>query len=218
MVIFRSNLVEHQVLPSSHRRRIAITVWLYGMVHHRHDVVSSRKTQDVILRDASGGILSSQAKDIIGKGTESSPPLVVNEIIRHESESTIFVSIASYRDSEIIPTINSIIENASLPHRIYVGLVFQSSNEEYDVFERSSSLPLPWANTNLRKIYLHYQDATGPCYARYLAQSLYRGEDYFLQIDSHMRFRKKWVSFLFLSRSLFLLFISPLSSAVRILI
>ena len=198
MVIFRSNLVEHQVLPSLHRQRIAITVWLYGTVHHHHDVFSSRKAEEMIAREANNGLLSPQGKDTVGK--DSCPPLIVKEIKRCESESTIFVSIASYRDMELIPTINSLLENASLPHRIYVGLVFQSSQEEQKVFEHSS-LPLPWASKNLRKIYLHFQDATGPCYARYLAQSLHRGEEYFLQIDSHMRFRRNWVSFLFFPQS-----------------
>ena len=36
----------------------------------------------------------------------------------------------------------------------------------------------------------------GPCYARYLAQTLHRGEDYVLQIDSHMRFRQNWDEYL----------------------
>ena len=36
----------------------------------------------------------------------------------------------------------------------------------------------------------------GPCYARHLAQTLHRGEDYVLQIDSHMRFRPCWDEYL----------------------
>lgn len=60
------------------------------------------------------------------------------------------------------------------------------------------------------------RDAAGPCWARHLAQSLWqvrllcrlavfhvvtwvvlqKGEDYFLQIDSHMRFRKGWDNYL----------------------
>ena len=32
----------------------------------------------------------------------------------------------------------------------------------------------------------------GPCYARFLCQSLHRGEEFVLQIDSHMRFRPNW--------------------------
>ena len=32
-----------------------------------------------------------------------------------------------------------------------------------------------------------WREAEGPCSARHLAQQLYRGEQYVLQIDSHMR-------------------------------
>jgi [Skp1-protein]-hydroxyproline N-acetylglucosaminyltransferase len=41
-------------------------------------------------------------------------------------------------------------------------------------------------------LYLHYRQAKGPCYARALAQTLYNGQRYYLQIDCHMRFVKGW--------------------------
>ena len=49
---------------------------------------------------------------------------------------------------------------------------------------------------NVRTIFVRSRDACGPCWARSLAQSLHRGEKYFLQIDSHMRFRQGWDRFL----------------------
>ena len=39
---------------------------------------------------------------------------------------------------------------------------------------------------------LHWREATGPCRARHLAGSLWAGEEFFLQIDSHMRFCQGW--------------------------
>jgi [Skp1-protein]-hydroxyproline N-acetylglucosaminyltransferase len=44
----------------------------------------------------------------------------------------------------------------------------------------------------VREIRLHYIEATGPCKARALAQTLWAGEGFFLQIDSHTRFRSGW--------------------------
>jgi [Skp1-protein]-hydroxyproline N-acetylglucosaminyltransferase len=44
----------------------------------------------------------------------------------------------------------------------------------------------------IREIILDYREATGPCKARMLAQKLWAGEDYVLQIDSHMRFCPGW--------------------------
>ena len=39
---------------------------------------------------------------------------------------------------------------------------------------------------------MSHHEAAGPCWARHLAQGLWQGEDYFLQLDSHMRFRPGW--------------------------
>lgn len=44
----------------------------------------------------------------------------------------------------------------------------------------------------IRQIILDYREATGPCKARMLAQKLWAGEQYLLQIDSHMRFTTGW--------------------------
>lgn len=44
----------------------------------------------------------------------------------------------------------------------------------------------------VRTIMMHYTQARGPCYARALAQGLYAGETYYLQVDSHMRFVRDW--------------------------
>ena len=39
---------------------------------------------------------------------------------------------------------------------------------------------------------LDCRDAAGPVWARHLSHSLHRGEDFILQIDSHMRFVNGW--------------------------
>jgi len=39
---------------------------------------------------------------------------------------------------------------------------------------------------------VHCSKATGPCFARHIAQQLYRDEEYCLSIDSHTRFVKNW--------------------------
>lgn len=40
----------------------------------------------------------------------------------------------------------------------------------------------------VREVRCHYSTATGPCAARSMAQQLWAGEEYVLQIDAHMRF------------------------------
>ena len=44
----------------------------------------------------------------------------------------------------------------------------------------------------VREVRLDWREATGPCKARSLAQALWEGEPYVLQIDSHMRFSTDW--------------------------
>ena len=44
----------------------------------------------------------------------------------------------------------------------------------------------------VRRVLLNANEAQGPTYARYLASLLYRGETFYLQLDSHMRFVQGW--------------------------
>lgn len=97
---------------------------------------------------------------------------------------SIFISIASYRDPEIIKTIKSLINNSSNSQELYFGIVSQDARNKHPDFN--------WLGERARVINMHYKDARGAGYARKLAMSLYNGQDYFLQIDSHMRFENKW--------------------------
>lgn len=48
------------------------------------------------------------------------------------------------------------------------------------------------ANPQVREVRIDWREATGPSKARALAQALWAGEEYVLQIDSHMRFAQNW--------------------------
>ena len=100
---------------------------------------------------------------------------------------TIFVQIAAYRDPQLIPTIKNMLENAKRPKNLRLGIARQFHPEdgfddlsEYENDKRFRILDIP------------YEESTGVCWARNLTQQLYKGEDYTLQIDSHMRFEKDW--------------------------
>lgn len=104
---------------------------------------------------------------------------------------SIFVSIASYRDKDCRETLNNLYETATRPESIYVGICEQNHPGEADeVCSAAESVPAG----NVRRVVLHHNDARGPCWARYLCSTLYQGEEYYLQIDSHMRFVKDWDS------------------------
>lgn len=98
-------------------------------------------------------------------------------------KNKIFVSIASYRDPELVPTIMSAIDNCSSQSELFFGIVLQ----ELDRYEPD----LSWI-PNLSIIKMHPRNAKGVGFARAKAMELYNNEQYYLQIDSHTRFVKNW--------------------------
>ena len=99
----------------------------------------------------------------------------------------IFVQIASYRDPELIPTIKDMIENADKPKNLRLSIVRQFHPD--DKFDDLSE----YENDNrFRVVDIPHKEAKGVCWARHLTQEAYDGEEYTLQLDSHMRFEKGW--------------------------
>ncbi|CAJ1457110.1 unnamed protein product [Effrenium voratum] len=101
----------------------------------------------------------------------------------------IFVSIASYRDSQCQYTIQDLFQKAKSPGRVVVGVCFQVAPEDADNFLIDLN---PWCK-QIRTCFLPHREAKGPCYARWLIQQeLFQDECYYFQIDSHMRFVQDW--------------------------
>ncbi|EIE19504.1 hypothetical protein COCSUDRAFT_61172 [Coccomyxa subellipsoidea C-169] len=107
--------------------------------------------------------------------------------VSEEPPLTIFVSIASYRDPECKTTMQEMFAKAANPHRVFAGSVQQI----YEFHEACWHTGLPWGD-HVRSITVPFADAKGPTNARHMAASLYRGEDYFMQIDSHTTFIQDW--------------------------
>jgi len=102
-------------------------------------------------------------------------------------DSKIFIQVASYRDPQLIPTINSIIENAKYPENLVFGIARQFN--EGDVFDDLSQFG---DDERFRVLNIPYEEAQGVCWARHLTQQLYQNEEYTMQLDSHMRFEPNW--------------------------
>lgn len=93
----------------------------------------------------------------------------------------IFVSIASYKDSELLPTIQSVLFKASNINNITLGICQQDIHSKF--------LHL----VDFIKIkHFDYKDSKGVGWARKEANSLYSGEDIFVQLDSHMEMVENW--------------------------
>lgn len=101
----------------------------------------------------------------------------------------IFVSIAAYRDPELLPTIKSLLDNSKYPDQLTICIGWQHSEED------------TWDNLNEYKsdprfiiIDVPYLEAKGVCWIRSEIQKKWSGEEYYLQLDSHHRFDKHWDS------------------------
>jgi len=98
--------------------------------------------------------------------------------------SEIFVQIASYRDPELAATLQDAIEKADYPDRLAFGVVWQG---------KVGMDPVPLHHLPVCRMLLVDADRSrGVCWARAKTQSLWEGEAYTLQIDSHMRFVRGW--------------------------
>ena len=101
-----------------------------------------------------------------------------------ESQNRIFISIASYRDSQLIPTIRSCIAQAANPDNLRFGICWQHGADETD---------FPYArDSRFRVLDVPWQDSRGACWARSEIMKEWRGEEWFLQLDSHCRLSTHW--------------------------
>ena len=99
---------------------------------------------------------------------------------------SVFISIASYCDPVLGFTLSRALETARWPGDLHFGVVDQC--------------PATWAPPNpaalaparLTRVRIDPVHARGPCWARAIGMSLYDGEDWFFQLDSHMDFDVHW--------------------------
>lgn len=100
-------------------------------------------------------------------------------------EQLIFVSIAAYRDPQLVPTIQDCVRKAANPERLRFGICWQRGEEEH---------PLPFRDDpRFRILEIDWREGRGACWARAeIMRRLWRGEDWFLQVDSHCRFASGW--------------------------
>jgi len=97
----------------------------------------------------------------------------------------IFVQIAAYRDPELALTIRDCLTQAKFPRDLSFGICWQKAPEDRSLagFKRTKKFrvdELPW------------NESLGLGWARSRIQSLYDGEAFTLQLDSHHRFAEHW--------------------------
>jgi hypothetical protein len=134
---------------------------------------------------------------------------------RARRDNSIFVSLGTYRDPFCPMTIKSLYANAQHPEKLYVGLFQQNcfgpkcrtgvlaggrvedagpDPDCYTEFCQSEEGKRSGAclDDRIRLFNVNESESLGPYMARYLGAKFYRGEHYYLQIDSHSQFVDHW--------------------------
>lgn len=94
----------------------------------------------------------------------------------------IFISIASYCDDRLRYTMADALVKAKYKSDINFGIV-----EQAPLIKR-----INLRSNKARYVGIDPFESRGACWARSICMSLYQGEEFFLQIDSHMLFDQDW--------------------------
>lgn len=99
---------------------------------------------------------------------------------------TILVEIASYRDDELPKTVAGLLARATHPERLRFAIVHQYGPETERLLDEYKG------DERFRIVETSWREARGVGAARRRTNELYEGEDFYLQIDSHMRTEQDW--------------------------
>jgi UDP-GlcNAc:polypeptide alpha-N-acetylglucosaminyltransferase len=111
------------------------------------------------------------------------------------TNDTIFVSVASFRDGECGAMLQDMFARARHPERIHAGVVEQHAPGDKPCLHPNFTdcqLKAFCPSDNIRVRKINPKDARGPTFGRYVAMLMYRGEKFYMMIDSHNRFVPRW--------------------------
>jgi hypothetical protein len=94
------------------------------------------------------------------------------------------VSIAAYREPELVPTVRDCLDKAQHPERLRFGICWQHTPDE--------TLPDWMGGEQFRVMDVEAGASEGANWARAQVESLWQDEQWYLQLDSHHRFSRGW--------------------------
>lgn len=104
---------------------------------------------------------------------------------------SVFIQIPAYRDLELLKTVQDCIRMSSGRTFLHFGIHNCFLLDEEVIFEYPSARNVKVSNIDSRA-----PENVGLQLSRKIANSFYSGEDYYFQLDSHMRFVQDWDSIL----------------------
>ena len=121
-----------------------------------------------------------------------------------KDDTTLYLSIASFRDKLCPLTLFNLFSKAYNPKRISVGVVQQNAPDDIDCLEEYCALMKKSAKflslygescpfeKNIRMMRVDSKTAKGPTWGRAKASSLIKDEEFCMQTDAHMDFVPDW--------------------------
>jgi [Skp1-protein]-hydroxyproline N-acetylglucosaminyltransferase len=118
-------------------------------------------------------------------------------------DGSVYLSVVSFRDESCPDTLKKAFTKAKNAQKLFVGLVQQNCEENdkcakadpdcYLLFCSSEVGKKYCDNGNIRLLKMKDSEAPlGPYMMRYFASKLWQGEEWYMQIDSHMSFLQDW--------------------------
>ncbi|GBG29265.1 Skp1-protein-hydroxyproline N-acetylglucosaminyltransferase [Hondaea fermentalgiana] len=128
-------------------------------------------------------------------------------------DDSIFMAISTYRDTTCPDTLRGAFMSAKHPEKLFVGIVQQNCNvqncftgtgwghtrkwvpqdgPDVDCAEAFCAEFPEVCRKQVRILRLGERESYGPFFGRYLNSKLYRGENFYVQIDAHTEFRADW--------------------------
>jgi len=181
--------VVHFLGDDRERQRIATQGTEFVLGHHRSIHRVEAIVRELERTEALRRPVRRAAPDI--DDTAASRPAAAGAPYRARRQAAdmkprIFVAIASYADPELPRTLEDCSAMARWPERLRFGICWQQDPDQpIDVARFRADARFRFVDRTVR-------ESQGGPWARNLAQSLWRGEPYTLQVDSHMKFEPDW--------------------------
>lgn len=144
--------------------------------------------------------------DLVGKYLYPWDQEYLRRMPSRRQDGSIYLSVVSFRDDFCVETLKDAFGKARKPENLFVGLVQQNCEEEkcrrgsnvgpdpdcYNLFCSSAAGKKFCNNNQIRLLRMKESESLGPYMARYFASKLWMGEQWYMQIDSHMSFIQNW--------------------------
>lgn len=152
-------------------------------------------------------------RETIEQALDDEEELHLNTVYPTREDGSIFLAISTYRDITCPDTLKGAFMSAKNPEKLFVGIVQQNCNVD-NCFTGTG-----WGNTRkwvhqegpdvdcieafckefpevchkqVKILRLGERESYGPFFGRFLNSKLYRGENFYVQIDAHTEFRQDW--------------------------